>query len=100
MLTERRKTHSFGRKIDSDQCGNVCRRERVAGDKGYFRQTPIEIGIEVLHPKLASVGQRGNLIIIVGSSNRASFEPFRRVACVYRKPYSSDDVMESPKLAE
>jgi hypothetical protein len=27
------KTHGFGRKIDSDQCGNVCRRKRVACDK-------------------------------------------------------------------
>src|ERR1700724_1551387 len=25
VLTWRRKTHGFGRKIDSDQCGNVCR---------------------------------------------------------------------------
>ena len=80
MLTGRRKTHGFGCKIGGDQCGNVCRREFVAGDKGDFCQTGIEIGAEMFHPKPAALGQRGNLIIIVGSSNRAAFEAFRGVA--------------------
>ena len=74
------KTHGFGRKIDSDQCGDICRRERVAGDIGGFRQTGIDVGVEVFHPKPAALGQRRNLIIIVGSSNRAAFEAFRGVA--------------------
>src|SRR6202048_496001 len=55
VLTGRRKINGFGAKTESDQRGNVCRRERVAGDKGDFCQTVVEIGVEVFYAKLATL---------------------------------------------
>jgi hypothetical protein len=52
----------------------------IAGNVGQRSQTGVEIGVEVFHPKPAALDQRRNLVIVVGSSNRAAFQSFRSVA--------------------
>jgi hypothetical protein len=52
----------------------------IAGNEGKRSQTGVEIGVEAFNPKPAALDQRRNLIVVVGSGNRAALQPLRRVA--------------------
>ena len=61
MLARRGEAHSLRSEIDGDQGGDIGSRKVIAGHKGIFGQACVEIGIEILHSKLAAWERRAEL---------------------------------------
>src|SRR6202521_716859 len=70
----------LGGKINRHHRGDVSDRVALTGDKRHMLKPRIEIGEEVLHPLFAALGQRRDLIVVVGTGDRAPLESRRGIA--------------------
>ena len=74
MLGFDRKAGCLGRKVDGDDGRNIGGREFISRNERHIGESDVEVSVEIPDALFASFDQRGDLIVIVRTSQQVLFE--------------------------